>query len=232
MKIKRLLLFGAFIACTQSLYAQIGYTYKKFSLGFGMGNTTAYADTKYIRTTTTYNASLSLHLTPYFTVALQEQFGNLAGGDTAIIAYRWFQSSITATYLTAQLQAGEFLNYSQDRTANFFKNFYLSTGIGMVNNTINRINNTVGNSFLPYYLQKSCFSVPLSTGYEFKLFNRYGEPAVRLDFSYTIHITFGDGLDGYYQLSNKKYYDYLAIAIKVGLGPQGFYRKSIPYPGF
>jgi len=161
----------------------------------------------------------------------------LAGGLLTDYDARRFSNSFTALIFHADLQAGELIDYDHSDFLNGIKNFYLGTGIGILNNDITYIQTIVpvGTSNLttyPYLKTSTNVLVPLRFGYEFKIFNGYQEPRYRIEAGYSFNTAFGKGLDGYTSLSSVKFYSYLSIGFKIGFGDSYIYRKPIPYYGF
>ena len=77
------------------------------------------------------------------------------------------------------------------------------------------------------------FSIPLRAGYEFKFYNEYDEPYLRLDIDYTHTFVFGEGLDGYDDPSNKfknqnpDQYRMIAVTVKYDFGLIRAFTKRI-----
>jgi hypothetical protein len=72
--------------------------------------------------------------------------------------------------------------------------------------------------------------IPLRIGYDFKVFNKYEQPAFKVDVGYQTNFVFGNGLDGFTTTSNYKIYTQFTVGVKFALGGAILsYRKQIHY---
>jgi len=231
--IKKSLLLLVVCLAINSAKAQIGFNYAQYDLGFATGINTTYGDAETLTKTSSFHVNLNYNVSPYLNYVFEAQVGQLKGGDSLnTISGRQFTNNFTSIMLRAQVQAGEIIDYSQGGLANAFKNLYLSTGVGFVVNNISNINRY--SSQLPgYYTPGDNYSneiiVPARIGYEFKLFNQYGEPSFKVDLGYQYNFVLGDGLDGYTIGGKKDAYSQITLGVKFALGGMTSYRKQIPY---
>ncbi|OCX51114.1 hypothetical protein BEL04_20600 [Mucilaginibacter sp. PPCGB 2223] len=236
---KRFILLLLFIATNATAIAQNGFDYHQFSIGAGLGSTIAYGNTDTKVTKAAFNFNVNYNATPFFTYTLETQFGQLAGGSP----YDYYQRQFTNTYFAmmahADLQLGELIDYEYNDVSNALKNIYVGTGVGFMTNSITYIQLTIppglsgnGSNVYPFLPSSVNVVVPLRLGYEFKLYNYYDMPRYRVDFGYSFNTAFGKGLDGYTSLSSIKFYNYLSVTFKVGLGTVTNYRKPVPYYGY
>jgi len=237
--VKRTTLLMLFIIINAVALAQNGFDYHKFSLGSGAGATIAYGNTDTKVTKTALNFNINYNATPFLTYTLETQVGQLAGGSP----YDYYQRQFTNTYFAVMthvdLQLGELIDYEHNEVSNSLKNVYVGTGVGVMANVITYIQTTIppglssnGATDYPYSPASVNVVIPLRAGYEFKLYNNYDMPRYRLDFGYSFNTALGKGLDGYTSLSAIKFYSYLSVTFKIGLGGTTNYRKPIPYWGF
>lgn len=234
---KRLILLLLFLIINTVVRAQNGFDYHQFSIGAGIGATTAFGNTETTVSKSAFNLNFNYNISPFFTLTLEGQMGTLAGGNVSDFSARRFVNDYTAVMLHANLQAGELIDYEHDEVLNSLKNVYVGAGLGILSNNISYIQTVVpvGTSYLttyPYIKNSTNILVPVRVGYEFKIFNDYDMPRYRLDFAFNFNTAFGKGLDGYSSLSSIKFYNYLSIGLKIGLGNTTNYRKPIPYWGF
>jgi hypothetical protein len=142
---------------------------------------------------------------------------------------------------------GEVIDYSTSDFANFCKNFYFGTGIGVVfnNNTVQRTNVYYGESGLPnngpstYVFPGTNSSVnldiPLRFGYELKFYNDWTEPFMAVDIGYVHSLVFGEGLDGYndppqiFKNNATNQYRQITIGVKFMFGNISAYNKLITH---
>lgn len=212
--------------------AQLGYDFSQYDLGFGAGYNKVYGDAETFKNTASVHFNLTYNLTPFTNFVLEAQLGKLQGGSEATKSGRTFSNSFSAYIFRAQLQMGEFLDYSNSGLKNGLKNFYVSAGLGYVVNRIKPINRnsivlpgftTPGedNSQEPF--------LPLKIGYEFKLYNQYDQPSVKIDLGYQYNYIFGDDLDGFTAGNHNDSYVQFVLGVKFAIGSITSYRKKIQY---
>jgi hypothetical protein len=129
-----------------------------------------------------------------------------------------------------QLQAGEFLNYDDRVFFNALKNIYASSGVGVIYNNMDEINRT--SLYIPDYTstgrdKSSEVFIPIKFGYEFKLFNSYDEPSVKIDLGYQYNLMMGDQLDGIKAGTRKDTFTQFVVGVKFAVGGYTSYRKNI-----
>jgi len=130
-----------------------------------------------------------------------------------------------------QVQAGEVIDYSNSPFANALKNLYLSAGIGMVVNDLstNRYSYKIPDYYTPGDDHSEEIYIPLRIGYEFKLFNQYNQPSVKIDLAYQTNLIMGDDLDGFVTGKTNDKYTEIVLGVKFSLGSITSYRKQISY---
>jgi hypothetical protein len=212
--------------------AQIGYDYAQYDIGFGGSINQLYGDAESLKSTKAANVSFVFNQTPYVNYLVEVQAGSLEGGDSKSKSGRYFKNGYTAILFRGQLQAGEIIDYSNGGLMGVVKNFYLSTGLGYIHNNIKVENITrVSNTTPPYTtagLNKSNeLYIPARIGYEFKIFNQYNQPSVKIDLAYQFNMDLTDNMDGFTAgRSTDKMVQY-SIGVKFALGDVTSYRKAI-----
>jgi hypothetical protein len=183
--------------------------------------------------TPTFHLNLTYDPSPFVNIVFEVQMGQIAGGDTSSTTGRAFTGDLTSFVLRGQLQMGEIIDYSHSQFKNVLKNFYLSTGFGYAISHITSINRyelktpftyTGGetNSQEPF--------IPIRIGYEFKVFNKYQQPAFKIDLGYEYNYVLGDSLDGFSAANKRDSYTQFVIGVKFAFGGDILsYRKQIPY---
>lgn len=230
--ITKILLIFAFCTCSFLARAQSGYDYAQYDVGVATGiNVAAMADVNTFRYTPSIHFNFNYNSGPYINYVFELQVGRLEGGDSLKSSTgRQFENHFSAFLFRAQLQAGEFLDYSNSRFANSMKNLYVSAGIGyIVNHIVAKSADKRGyiiqgdnNAQVPF--------LPLRLGYEFKIYNDYNQPSVKIDIGYQYNFVFSDSLDGYSSAkSNNDAYAQFTIGVKFAIGGVTSYRKQIPY---
>ncbi|MBB5395925.1 hypothetical protein [Mucilaginibacter sp. AK015] len=212
--------------------AQVGYDYAQYDIGFGGSVNQLYGDAETLKSTVAANVSFIYNQTPFVNYLVELQNGTLEGGNRKSKSGRYFKNGYTSILFRGQLQAGELIDYSGGGLMNIAKNFYLSTGFGYIFNkidekNINRISNTTP-EFTTAGLNKSNeLYIPARIGYEFKIFNKYNQPSIKIDLAYQFNMDLTDNMDGFTAgSSNDKLVQY-SLGVKFALGDVISYRKSI-----
>jgi len=245
--LKKISLFVAFVVISLSAFAQIGYNYDQYSLGVGISSVKIHGDLHKSYAQAAYNVNLSYHFTPFVTFSTEAQFGRLSSAnivDTTKVYYGEQSSNkYTAIIFHADVQLGEFINYNDDfssipiltKILNGAKNIYIGTGAGVIFNKIDYINRQdfVDPNLIIGGLDKSNeLIIPLRIGYEYKIYNGYDEPQIRIDLGYQANFSSGDNMDGFKSGRYNDWYSQITFGIKVGIGGVTSYRKPIHVGAF
>lgn len=228
------IVFTLFI-CVWSMvaYAQIGYNYAQFDLGLsGAVNRT---ETDFDKKGPGYAGQLQFtyNYSPFINYIAELQIGHLSGNDLSRV-YPDSKLNFTNTYsflsFRAQLQMGEIIDYSKSRFNNFFKNVYISAGLGIFNTNPKLYD--AGE--LAEENSSGTIAIPLKAGYEVKIFNSYNEPMIKVDLGYQFNYIPTDNLDGITPLNNpysrkNDALSQIVVGLKIAIGGYTSYRKSINY---
>lgn len=224
------------VVCCTSIVAraQLGYDFSSWELGAGLGLNTVNGNAETQTTTPTVNLNLTFNSTPYVNYVFEAQMGKLAGGDSLTTASgRQFTADLTALVFRGQLQLGEILDYSQSPFKNALKNLYISAGAGYAVSHITNINRySIKNpgEYTPGVLNSQEPFIPLRIGYEFKFYNKYQQPAFKIDLAYSYNYFFSDDLDGFVVGNHHDAYAQISFGFKFAFGGDILsYRKQIPY---
>ncbi|MDB5008307.1 MAG: hypothetical protein JWQ84_2257 [Mucilaginibacter sp.] len=227
-------LLTLFICCSAFIAkAQLGYNFSQWDIGTSVAFNQVKGDAQTQTTMPSINFNITFNSTPYVNYVLEAQLGKLRGGDSvATSTGRYFNNDFYAIIFRGQLQFGEFLDYSHSQLANAFKNLYVSAGVGFINNHITQINRY--SKMIPgFYTGGQDRSqdpfIPLRIGYEFKLYNKYEKPSVKIDFGYEANIDLSDNLDGFTTPGHHDMYTQFTMGVKFALGGLSSYRKQIIY---
>lgn len=242
---KKYLLIILLVIAAGSLKAQNSLNYASFGIGVSASYNRPFADTKRVDNNLSYAVTANYFYTPYVPIGLEFQFGTLSGGgrDPKQDVYgRVYNNSYKALLLHLDVQLGEVINYQRNTFLNIVKNFYGGFGVGGIYNSMTDIqrtnqiaaNGAIGetNGFQGADSGVN-FIIPLRFGYEFKFYNAYDQPNIRLDIGYQHNLTFGEGLDGYNDPSTQfknnalDQYRQITVGIKVNFGGQNSYDKEI-----
>ncbi len=223
------------VCCTAFIAkAQLGYNYSQYDVGTSLSLNSVTGDVTPQKTMAAVNFNFTYNVTPYTNFVFEAQMGKLRGGDSVNTASgRYFNNDFYAFTFRGQIQFGEFLDYSRSPFMNAAKNFYVSTGIGMIRNhitQISRFSNTIPSVYTPGEDASHEPFIPLRIGYEFKIYNQYMQPSVKIDLGYEANFVFGDEVDGFAAGSHSDIYTQISVGVKFAIGSNVVsYRKQIPY---
>ncbi|MVN20025.1 hypothetical protein [Mucilaginibacter arboris] len=243
---KKTYLFFAFVLLSLSVSAQIGYNYDQFSLGAGISSVKIHGDLHKSYSQAAYNVNFNYHYTPFVTFGVEAQFGKLASANADTTKSYYGEQSTnkyTAIMFHADVQLGEFINYNDDFSAipiltkilNGAKNIYVGTGAGVIFNKMDYINRQdyYDPNFSIGGLDKSNeLIIPVRIGYEYKIYNAYDEPQIRIDLGYQANFSVGDNMDGFKSGRYGDWYSQLTLGLKIGIGGVTSYRKPIHVGAF
>jgi hypothetical protein len=215
--------------------AQLGYDYAQYDIGFGGSLNQVYGDAEIVKTKPAAHVNFTYNQTPFVNYVVEIQAGTLEGGDAyKTLSGRFFKNNFTALVFRGQLQAGELIDYSQGGVMNVLKNFYASTGLGYILNDIkndpqhyNNVSNTDPQFTTPGLTKSNELYMPVRLGYEFKLFNQYGQPSFKVDLGAQYNMDFTDNMDGFTAGKSKDKMIQYSITFKFALGDVTSYRKQI-----
>ncbi|AYL94008.1 hypothetical protein [Mucilaginibacter celer] len=222
--------------CSVSFFAkaQVGFDYAQYDVGFAAGiNQGSSTDVQTIKSTPSISLNFNYNQTPFVNYIFEAQIGRLKGGGPNTSTERQFENHFSAYSFRIQLQAGEIIDYSQSAFANGLKNFYVSSGLGYINNNVvvrtdDKPMSDVG-LYLPGEKKNEEIFIPLRIGYEFKLFNSYSQPGVKIDIGYQYNFIMGDQLDAYIAGTHNDAYSMFTVGFKFAIGGVTSYRKQIHY---
>ena len=225
----------AVLICSFTFVAksQDSYEFYKLDLGAAAGFNQVFGAAKSSPFTESLNLNLTVNPSPFFNIVFEGQFGTFEGGELNTFANRKFASNFNAYTIRFQLQAGELIDYDQNSVANALKNVYIASGIGAEfsqTTYINRINTYGIGSTSPGPNNTADWFVPFRLGYEFKIFNKFGEPTIKIDIAENFNLVLNNDLDGYIaKYSGTDVYSQISVGVKFAIGNHTAYRKQIYY---
>lgn len=223
--------------CTKFLFAQLSYNYLGYSVGAGFGVTRADADIAQHLSKGAAFINFNYNFSPFTTGTAEIQSGQLAGGDPKTDKdTRAFVNTYEAALIYADFQAGEIINYEDRPILNVLKNFYAGTGFGFIHNHMSFVQRASLNN--PGYVfpgrdNSTEIMLVFRGGYEFKFYNQYHEPGVRLDVGFEENLAYGEGLDGYddpssvFKNNHVDRYAFVHVGLKYSFGNPISFRKPI-----
>lgn len=236
---KKYLLFIVLALAFYKGKAQGSLNYAMYGVGVSVSENHPYADLRREYNNKSFAITANYFYTPYVPIGLEFQFGKLSGGGNTLALdkdLRRYVNNYKALILHMDVQLGEVISYERNDFLNIVKNFYAGSGVGGIYNKVDVNRTQAGSNPLYTFPGKDSgvnFIVPLRFGYEFKFYNAYDQPNIRLDIGYQHNLTFGEGIDGYNDPSTKfknnalDQYRQITIGIKVNLGGEGSYDRDI-----
>ena len=244
---KKIILLFVLIFSSFIVKAQGDYNFSPYGIGFGLGTIRGYTNVAKQNNTLAADLNFTYYESPYLPITAELQTGRLWGGSRVTDKYgREYENNYTAFFIHGDLQLGQVIDYYYSGFNEIIKNLYFGSGVGFVNDNVqnqrtNLIASTgepLGAYTFPGTDKSMDFSIPLRAGYEFKFYNEYDEPYLRLDIDYTHTFVFGEGLDGYDDPSNKfknqnpDQYRMIAVTVKYDFGLIRAFTKRIRGTGF
>lgn len=210
-----------------SLFSQTNFY--KLSIGGGAGSTLAFADLDKKTFAFAGYGTLDYHITPYVTIGLEVQKGELAGGDITFDKNnRQFINSYMAGTGNLKFALGEILtSYQLNNTLLYnLRGLYAGVGFGYIKNKISNVR-YYGENYYDGADTSVEGLVPFNLGINFYLPDQWGHTrfAINLNLQHTIAI--GEGLDGYGSSGAKHndMYTYFSAGLKYHFGPFGLDRR-------
>lgn len=216
--------------------------YFKMSYGFGGGVNKSYTDVYQGSFGYTAYGVFDFHITPFVTFGLEGQYGMVQGGNIETDPHnRQFVNQYTALSANAKLMLGEVVNYDKSEFLYNIRGLYAGLGIGVIKNNITDIvrykpswaANDPGYGPFPGEDKSLNLLVPLNFGFNYFINDGYGYMRYIININAQSNFTFGEGLDGYNDASNKfknyspDVYNTYTIGFKYMLGKIKSYRKTL-----
>lgn len=194
---KRLTFLLILLATNYISFAQSNFY--RFSVGGGAGATTAFADLDDQKLSLAAYGTLDYHFTPFLTLGVEVQKGQVAAGGYYTDYYRReFINSYLSTSLNFKLQLGEFLSRYDLSNAflNTIKGGYLGVGFGFIKNDVEARRSYDGVTF-PGEDKSTESIIPFNVGINFYIPNEWGYKRFAINLNLQCTLTTGEGLDGY-----------------------------------
>lgn len=237
MILRKLILLSVLVFAAATSNAQDSYSFAKWGFGVFGGTNYPYVDLRKANQGKSFDIVGYYNLTPYVPLGLELQAGELSGGDVRTDpSMRQYDNTYKALIAHADYSLGEIIDYENNFFGGIVKDLYGGIGMGVIVNHmkfIQRVQN--GGYVFPGKDNSLSFVVPLRLGYEFKIYNTYGEPFIGLNIQYIHSVTFNEELDGYtdppehFKNNSPDQYRQIQIGIKVNFGQTVPYTKRINY---
>ena len=238
---KKIFLLIALVFSSILVDAQGSSTYTPMAVGFGVSSIRGYTNVAKQNNTLAFNANFTYYATPFIPITAELQAGRLWGGSRATDQYgREYVNNFQAFIVHGEIQLGELIDYTGSHVLGILKDFYAGPGFGFVNNNVQNQRTNLYDTGYPvgtYVFPGKDKSIdPMASfrgGYEFKIYNEFDEPYLRLDIEYVHNFVYGSGLDGYddpssvFKHEHSTQYRQITIGIKYSFGEVKNYMKSI-----
>ncbi|GAA4094246.1 hypothetical protein GCM10022392_16160 [Mucilaginibacter panaciglaebae] len=237
MILRKLILCITLIFAEAGAYAQDSYNFSNWGLGVFGGVNYPFADLKKANQGKSFDVVAYYNLTPYVPLGFEIQTGQLSGGSIITDpSTRQYNNQYTAVFVHGDYSLGEAIDYEGSFLGAILKDLYGGIGVGVIVNHMKFIQRYDARGYrFPGNDNSLNIGVPLRFGYEFKIYNTYGEPFIGLNIQYVHNVTFSEGLDGYADPSSKfknnspDQYRQIQVGLKVNFGPAVPYTKKINY---
>lgn len=209
------------------------YNYYRLSVGINAGVTQAYADLSKINFKPAFSGTFDYNLTPFASVGIDLQKGNLSGGDVKTDPHlRFFDNSYLSASLNGKVQLGQFVDFESSNLLYTVRGFYVGTGVGVINNKmakIVRIKPDGSNYEFPGEESGMNLFVPINTGISFNVVDRFRYTKFVFFANSQFNVMFGEGIDGYNDPRSKgfknfrDFYQVTTVGVKYCFGPEGLF---------
>ncbi|MCX2453050.1 hypothetical protein OQX61_17370 [Pedobacter sp. PLR] len=218
------------------IHAKSQSNFYKISAGGGFGLTQSFTDVKKHDFGLAGNAVLDYYFTPFISLGLEGQMGEINGGDARNDPYgRQFINSYKAVNLNTKFALGSLIDYNPGSFANNIKGLYFGTGLGVVMNSVSNVRKSTLEQEKPFpgKNESSDMVVPLNLGINFYFADRSGYTRYLLNLNYQSNLTMGEGLDGYddssvkFKTGNPDIYTFFSVGFRYQFGSIGLTNKTI-----
>jgi hypothetical protein len=209
--LKRIFLLFIFILSAIIAKAQSDYNFMPRGIGFDISTIRGFTNVAKQNNTLAFSGYYVYYPSPYFPVTFELQGGRLWGGSRVTDEYsREYENNYFAALIHADLQMGQVVDYDGNDFMTAIKDLYFGIGGGFVKNNVQNQRYDLfdqgyaaGTYKFPGTDKSIEPDINFRLGYEFKFFNEFNEPYLRLHIEYVHHVVFGEGLDGYDDPVNK-----------------------------
>ena len=222
----------ALLLCTTATAQSNFY---KMSFGGGLGVTTSYADVERHRKAFAGNLVFDYYFTPFISLGVEGQMGEVAGGDIDTDPYhRQFINQFKAFAFTGKVALGAVTDYEHNNFLDNIKGLYIGSGVGLIQNKMTGIvrRDPVTDAYYPGSDESKDLRIPINLGIDFFFPNKYGQTRLLLNVNYQGNIILGEGLDGYddssrrFRSGSPDIYTFLSIGLRYQFGQIGLSKKS------
>lgn len=218
------LIFLSLFLCFTA-FAQTNF--HRFSIGGGAGSALAFADLQKKTFTFAGYGVIDYYTTPFVSLGLEVQKGELAGGDIVFDENnRQFINSYLSGSFNVKVQLGEFLSGYDRRNIflNSIRGLYLGAGVGAIKNKISNVR-YYGDIVYPGEDKSTEMIVPVNLGINFYIPDQWGRDRIVVNFNAQSTMAMGEGMDGYSSSSKNDIYTYFSVGLRYNFGILGLDRR-------
>jgi hypothetical protein len=212
------------------MFAQVNFY--KFTVGLGAGTSIAFADLQKKTPSFTGYGTVDYNITPFTSLGVEIQKGELAGGDIQYDAFhRQFINSYISGSLNLKYQLGEMLtSYQRQNTfLNAIRGLYVGAGVGAIKNKLVNVR-YYGSNYYPGEDESTETIIPVNLGINFYLPDGWGKDRYIINVNLQTTMALGEGMDGYSSISSMEktsndIYSFFSLGVKYNFGPLGLDRR-------
>jgi len=213
---------------TFSIFGFAQTNFYKLGIGAGAGGTLAFADLEKKTIAFAAYTTIDYYITPYLSLGLEGQKGELAGGDILFDANnrQFINSYITGT-INLKLSVGEFIPDYQRKIPfyNFLSGVYGGVGLGVIKNKISNVR-YYGENYYPGEDTSTEEIIPLNLGFNVNFSDQWGYNRYGINVNLQTTFDFGEGLDGYTPTKGKSdIYSFFSVGLKYRFGFMGIDKR-------
>jgi len=187
------------VFCLLATHSKGQEEYHRLNIGLGAGINTTYADIAAEGYGKSILFGLDYHISQYMTAGVAFEKGSFKGNSNT--DPRAYTNNYSTFSFTGRLYSGEFLKSS---ASTFLHTIFVGSGIGILSNSISenvRLNTTTGQQYKGVDAGKDLL-IPFTAGFQVPFGNAWGVKKLFLEAGAQYNLTFGEGLDGYYDPLN------------------------------
>ncbi len=208
----------------------------KLSIGGGGGITQSFTEVNKHAFGVAGYGSLDYMFTPFLSLGLEAQMGQINGGDYMTEpGNKQFSNSYKAVSGNGKIYLGAIIENDYSRLYNNIKGLYIAGGIGKMKNEVTYVvpTKTENTTYLEQRTSSSSsIFFPVNLGINFYFANSTGFYRYALNVNYQANITLNEYMDGYdaskvtFKGGNPDIYTFLSVGLKYNFGPIGLSRKN------
>jgi hypothetical protein len=180
----------------------------------------------------TFIGSLEYNLTPFASAGIEFQKGTISAGDSINELHRrFFKNDYMSFSANARVQLGQFVDFESSNFLYAIRGAYAGMGLGYMRNSMKEIvrKQSASGYVFPGADKGSEIFIPINTGINFNILDRWGYTKFIFNVNYQMNVTFGETVDGYnddpakFKNRFRDFYGVASVGIRYCFGPEGLY---------